>query len=178
MLSSPFRIVFVSVFSSVFAGFCQLSTFCTCQLRLAFVFQLWGRGGWGRGGGGGDDVHANAACVFRFFFASYVRRISHRFFYGVFAYYRVFAHASLDLHLSFSSVRGWGGMGVMTTSMRMRLVSSVSLLRYFSNAAGCSVKPLLPLLVASLLKRQPCKKLELLKLSKQNFAANPQNHQK
>ena len=146
------------------------------DLHLSFSSGVGGAGG--GGGGGGDDVHANAACVFRFFFASYVRRISHRFFYGVFAYYRVFAHASLDLHLSFSSVRGWGGMGVMTTSMRMRLVSSVSLLRYFSNAAGCSVKPLLPLLVASLLKRQPCKKLELLKLSKQNFAANPQNHQK
>ena len=178
MLSSPFRIVFVSVFSSVFAGFCQLSTFCTCQLRLAFVLQLWGRGGWGRGGGVVMTSMRMRLVSSVFFFASYVRRISHRFFYGVFAYYRVFAHASLDLHLSFSSVRGVGGMGVMTTSMRMRLVSSVSLLRYFSNAAGCSVKPLLPLLVASLLKRQPCKKLELLKLSKQNFAANPQNHQK
>ena len=30
-------------------------------------------------------------------------------FYGVFADSRLFAHASLDLHLSFSSVRGWGG---------------------------------------------------------------------
>ena len=37
--------------------FCRLSSFCTCQLRLAFAFQLWG----------GDDVHANAACVFCFF---------------------------------------------------------------------------------------------------------------
>ena len=32
-------------------------------------------------------------------------------FYGVFAESRLFAHASLDLHLSFSSVRGWGGDG-------------------------------------------------------------------
>ena len=35
-------------------------------------------------------------------------------FYGVFADSRLFdlfAHASLDLHLSFSSVRGWGGDG-------------------------------------------------------------------
>ena len=47
-------------------------------------------------------------------------------FYGVFADSRLFAHASLDLHLSFSSVRGWGGMGGVMTSMRMRLVSSVS----------------------------------------------------
>ena len=41
-----------------------LSTFCTCQLRLAFVFQL--RAGVGGDGGGGDDVHANATCVFCF----------------------------------------------------------------------------------------------------------------
>ena len=45
--------------------FCRISTFCTCQLRLAFVFQLCaGVGGEWRGG---DDVHANAACVFCFF---------------------------------------------------------------------------------------------------------------
>ena len=46
--------------------FCRLSTFCTCQLRLAFVFQLCA-GVRGRMGGGGDDVHANAASVFCFF---------------------------------------------------------------------------------------------------------------
>ena len=46
--------------------FCRLSTFCTCQLRLAFVFQLCAGVG-GGDGGGGDDVHANAACVFCFF---------------------------------------------------------------------------------------------------------------
>ena len=47
--------------------------------------------------------------------------------YGGFADSRLFAHASLDLHLSFSSVRGWGGgWGAVMTSMRMRLVSSVS----------------------------------------------------
>ena len=46
MLSSPFRIVF-SVFSCVcrishrfLQCFGHLSTFCTCRLRLAFVFQL------------------------------------------------------------------------------------------------------------------------------------------
>ena len=44
--------------------FYRLSTFCTCQLRLAFVFQLCAGVG---GDGGGDDVHANAACVFCFF---------------------------------------------------------------------------------------------------------------
>ena len=42
--------------------FRRLSTFCTCQLGLAFVFQLSaGGGGWR------DDVHANATCVFCYF---------------------------------------------------------------------------------------------------------------
>ena len=73
---------------------------------------------------GGDDVHANAACVFCFFCCFLC--LSH--FFGVFADSRLFAHASLNLHLSFSSVRGWWGIGVgcKMTSMRMRLVSSVS----------------------------------------------------
>ena len=70
---------------AVFSGFscvcvcgisqrCRLSTFCTCWLRLAFVFQLCAfqlcarvDGGMRGGGGSGDDVHANAACVFCFF---------------------------------------------------------------------------------------------------------------
>ena len=72
MLSSPFRIVFL-VFSCVcrishrfLQCFGHLLTFCTCRLRLAFVFQLCAgvRGGMG---GGGDDVHAAATCVFFFF---------------------------------------------------------------------------------------------------------------
>ena len=49
MLSSPFRIVFFSVvlFSHRFLQcFGHLSTFCTCRLRLAFVFQLCA-GVWG-----------------------------------------------------------------------------------------------------------------------------------
>ena len=120
MLISPFRIVFFGVFLCVcrishrfLRCFCRLSTFCTCQLTLAFVFQLCagGGGGWGVGWGG-DDVHANALLLFL-------------------------------------------------------------LLRYFSNAAGCSVKPLWPLLVALLLKRQPCKNLEFLKLSKQKLRNEP-----
>ena len=46
--------------------FGHLSTFCTCQLRLALVFELCaGFGGDGRGGG--DDVHATATGVFFFF---------------------------------------------------------------------------------------------------------------
>ena len=59
MLSSPFRIVFL-VFSCVcrishrfLQCFGHLLTFCTCRLRLAFVFQLCAgvRGGMGGGGG-------------------------------------------------------------------------------------------------------------------------------
>ena len=58
-------------------------------------------------GGGGDNVHANAACVFCFLLLFPMCRIAFRIgFYGVFADSRLFAHASLDLHLSFSSVRG------------------------------------------------------------------------
>ena len=67
-------------FFSVFSCLCRLShrylqcfghlsTFCTCQLRLALVFELcagvWG--GRGDGGGGGDDVHATATGVLIFF---------------------------------------------------------------------------------------------------------------
>ena len=67
-------------FFSVFSCLCRLShrylqcfghlsTFCTCQLRLALVFELcagvWGGGG--DGGGGGDDVHATATGVLIFF---------------------------------------------------------------------------------------------------------------
>ena len=58
--------------------FCRLSTFCTCQLRLAFVFQLCA-GVVGGMGGGGDNVHANAACVFCFLLLFPMCRISHRF---------------------------------------------------------------------------------------------------
>ena len=47
--------------------FCRLSTFYTCPLRLAFVFQLCAGVGGGGMGGRGDNVHANAACVFCFF---------------------------------------------------------------------------------------------------------------
>ena len=97
-------------------------------------------------------------------------------FYGVFADSRLFAHASLHLRLSFSSARGggggwgvgWGGDDVHANALLLFL-----LLRYFSNAAGCSVKPLWPLLVALLLKRQPCKNLEFLKLSKQKLRNEP-----
>ena len=93
--------------------FCRLSTFCTCQLRLAFVFQLCERVGMGWGVGGvttsmrirfASSVSFVASCVC----VCVAFRIG---FYRVFADSRLSAHASLDLHLSFSSVRGWGWGG-------------------------------------------------------------------
>ena len=97
-------------------------------------------------------------------------RISHRFL-RCFADFRLFAHAGLDLHLSFSSVRGWGGL---MTSMRMRLVSSVSFVALLLKRCRLLVKPLLPLLLASLLKRQPCKNLEFLRPARQKLRNEPQ----
>ena len=48
-------------------------------------------------------------------------------FCSVFAISRLSAHAGFDLHLSFNSVRGFGGMGGgVMTSMRLRLVFSFS----------------------------------------------------
>ena len=62
-------------------------------------------------GGGGDDVHANAACVFCFFLLLPMCVAFRIGFYGVFADSRLFAHASLDLHLSFLSAPCGGGRG-------------------------------------------------------------------
>ena len=90
-------------------------------------------------------------------------------FYGVVAESRLFANASLDLHLSFSSVRGWAGDGGGDDVQRMRLVSSVSLVALLLKRCRLLCEALLPLLVASLLKRQPCKKPEVLKLSRQKL---------
>ena len=71
---------------------------------LAFVFQLCA----GVGGGWGEGVITSmrmrfVSSVFCCCFLCVAFRIG---FYGVFADSRLFAHASLDLHLSFSSVRG------------------------------------------------------------------------
>ena len=71
-LCTAFRIGFCSVFAdsrlSAHAG--------SCRLRLAFVFQLCAGVGGGMGGGG-DNVHANAACVFCFLLLFPMCRISH-----------------------------------------------------------------------------------------------------
>ena len=69
-------------------------------------------------------------------------------------------HAGFDLRLSFSSVRGWGGVwgeGVIT-SMRMRLVSSVFCCCFLCVAFR---------IIAFLLKHRPCKNLAFLQLSRQ-----------
>ena len=108
--------------------FCRLSTFCTCQLRLAFVFQLCA-GVVGGMGGGGDNVHANAACVFCFLLLFPMCRISHRFLRCL---CRLSTFCTCQLRLAFvfqlcAGVRGrMGGGGGVMTSMRMRLLSSVS----------------------------------------------------
>ena len=104
--------------------------------------------------------------------------ISHRFFrclcvcvafrigfYGVFADSRLFAHASLDLHLSFSSVQGWGGDGGGDDVH----ANAACVFCFFGCVISNAAKPLLPLLVSSLLKCQPCKNLEFLKLSRQKL---------
>ena len=134
MLSSPFRIVFFGVFLCVAfrIGFCsvfadsRLSAHAgSCRLRLAFVFQLCAGVG---GGGWGDNVHANAACVFCFLLLFPMCRISHRFLR---CFCRLSTFCTCQLRLAFvfqlcAGVRGGdGGWGVMT-SMRMRLLSSVS----------------------------------------------------
>ena len=61
---------------------------------------------------------SSVSCV-----ASYVRRISHRFLYGVFADSRL---TCIRLSALCGGGGGEGGGGGVRTSMRMRLVSSVS----------------------------------------------------
>ena len=112
MLSSPFRIVFFGVFLCVAfrIGFCsvfadsRLSAHAgSCRLRLAFVFQLCAGVGGGWGGVKTSMRMRLVSSVFCCCFLCLAFRIG---FYGVFADSRLFAHASLDLHLFFSSVRG------------------------------------------------------------------------
>ena len=81
-------------------------------------------------GGGGDNVHANAACVFCFLLLFPMCRISHRFLR---CFCRLSTFCTCQLRLAFvfqlcAGVRGgMGGGGVMTSMrMRLRLLSSVS----------------------------------------------------
>ena len=99
--------------------FGHLSTFCTCQLRLALVFETLcgGFGGDGRGAGG-DDVHATCdwcfdVLVLTFFcYVIILRGVAFRIgICSVLAISRLSAHASFDLHLFLNSVRGFGGDG-------------------------------------------------------------------
>ena len=117
MLSSPFRIVFFGVFLCVAfrIGFCsvfadsRLSAHAgSCRLRLAFVFQLCAGVG---GGGWGDNVHANAACVFCFLLLFPMCRISHRFLR---CFCRLSTFCTCQLRLAFvfqlcAGVRGGDG---------------------------------------------------------------------
>ena len=119
MLSSPFRIVFFGVFLCVAfrIGFCsvfadsRLSAHAgSCRLRLAFVFQLCAGVGGGMGGGG-DNVHANAACVFCFLLLFPMCRISHRFL-RCFCRLSTFCTCQLRLAFVFQLCAGVrGGMG-------------------------------------------------------------------
>ena len=118
------------------------------------------------GGGGGvmtsmrmrlvSSVSLLASCVSHF--AS--------LFTVFFADSRLFAHASLDLHLSFSSVQGWGGDGGGGDDVH---ANAACVFCFFGCVISNAAKPLLPLLVSSLLKCQPCKNLEFLKLSRQKL---------
>ena len=119
MLSSPFRIVFFGVFLCVAfrIGFCsvfadsRLSAHAgSCRLQLAFVFQLCAgvRGGMG---GGGDNVHANAACVFCFLLLFPMCRISHRFL-RCFCRLSTFCTCQLRLAFVFQLCAGVRGRGM------------------------------------------------------------------
>ena len=79
-------------------------------------------------GGGGDNVHANAACVFCFLLLFPMCRISHRFLR---CFCRLSTFCTCQLRLAFvfqlcAGVRGRGMGGGVMTSMRMRLLSSLS----------------------------------------------------
>ena len=108
--------------------FCRLS-FCTCHLRLAFVFQLCAGGG---GGMGGVMTSTRTGLVSSAsFVASYVRRISHRFL-RYFCRLSTLCTCQLRLASVFQLCAGvGGGWGGVMTSMRMRIVSSVSFVALF-----------------------------------------------
>ena len=95
---------------SFYGVFADSRLFAHAGLDLHLYFSS-ARGEGGDGGAGGVMTSMRIRLVSSgFFVASYVCRISHRFL-RCFAESQLSAHASLDLHLSFSSVRGWGGGG-------------------------------------------------------------------
>ena len=96
---------------SFYGVFADSRLFAHAGLDLHLYFSSV-RGEGGDGGAGGVMTSMRIRLVSSgFFVASYVCRISHRFL-RCFAESQLSAHASLDLHLSFSSVRGWGGGGI------------------------------------------------------------------
>ena len=122
----------MSHFASVFAVFLPTLDFLHMPDHAGFDLHLsfssvrgWGGGGMG---GGGDNVHANAACVFCFLLLFPMCRISHRFL-RCFCRLSTFCTCQLRLALVFqlcAGVKGGMGGGGVMTSMRMRLLSSVS----------------------------------------------------
>ena len=124
---SFFRCFPVYRFCCVFADSRLSAHAGSCRLRLASICLSALCGGGGGMGGGGDNVHANAVCVFCFLLLFPMCRISHRFLR---CFCRLSTFCTCQLRLAFvfqlcAGVRGGMGGGVMT-SMRMRLLSSVS----------------------------------------------------
>ena len=177
-----------SVFSCVFRishrfvrCFCRHWTFCTCQLRLAFVFQLRA------GVGGGVMTSMRMRLVFSVFFRCFPVRVAFPVcvafrigFYGVFAHARLFVHASLNLHLSFSSVRGWGGGdgGGVMTSMSMWLVSSVSFVALLLKRCRLLCEALVAASCCFTFETSTIQKPRVLKLSKQKLRNEPSKSSK
>ena len=189
MLSSPFRIFFpvfscvcvcVSHFASVFTVFLATLDFlhmpastCICLSALCGV----GGGGMGRGVMTSMRMRL-VSCVS--FVAFYVCRISHRFFYGVFAL--DFVHMPAKTCICLSALcgvgGGWGG-GVMT-SMRMRLVSSVSFVALLLKCCRLLCEALVAASCCFTFETSAMQNFEFLKLSRQklrNLPPPPPNHQ-
>ena len=98
----------VSHFASVFAVFLPTLDFLHMPDHAGFDLHLSFSSvqGWGGGGGQGVITSMRMRLVSSVFCCCFLCAAFRIGFYGVFADSRLFAHASLDLHLSFSSVRG------------------------------------------------------------------------
>ena len=181
MLSSPFRIFF-PVFSCVCVcvafrigfysifGDSRLSAHAGFDLHLSFSSVR----GWGGGMGRGVMTSMRmrlVSCVS--FVAFYVCRISHRFFYGVFAL--DFVHMPAKTCICLSALcgvgGGWGG-GVMT-SMRMRLVSSVSFVALLLKCCRLLCEALVAASCCFTFETSAMQNFEFLKLSRQKLRNLP-----
>ena len=171
VLSSAFRIVFFGVFLCVcvcrilrrfLQFFCRLSTFCTCRLRLAFVFQLW-RGWWGGMGGVMMSMRIRLVSSVSLV-ASYVCRISHRFL-RCFCRLSTFCTCQLRLAFVFQLCAGVGGMGGDDVHANAACVFC-----FFCCVTSRTLpSPCCRFLCLHYLKRQPCKNLEFFSFPNKNF---------